>query len=133
MNSVNITGRVTRDIELRQSTNGTSVCSFYVAVKRPHSAESYFFKCVAWRKTAENLCRFVGKGDMVGITGYIYTRKYTDNSGNEREVVEISADDVTFLSKKTQNTENPNNSASDMDGFEDFEDFGEVNEDDLPF
>lgn len=64
---------------------------------------------------------------MVGVTGYIYTRKYTDRNGTEREVVEISADDVTFLSKKSQNSEAPQ---SLDDEFEDFEDF---DEDDMPF
>ena len=127
MNSINITGRATKDIELRQSTSGISVCSFSIAVKRPRSSETDFFRCVAWRKTAEALSQYVSKGDMVGVTGYIYTRKYTDKNGNEREVIEISADEVTFLGKKSQNTENPQSLDEEFENLEDFD------ESDMPF
>ncbi len=129
MNSVNLMGRVTKDISLRQTPNGVNVCSFSIAVRRPHSSknETDFFTCVAWRKLAETLSVYVKKGDMIGVTGYLYNRKHKGNDGVEREVTELNVDDISFSSSKSKTQETP--SGINSDGFEDIE----GQEDDLPF
>lgn len=97
MNSINITGRVTNDIELKTTQQGTSVCSFTVAVDRPAVKDKTdFIDCVAWRQKAEFLSKYFAKGDGIEITGVLTTRNYEDKNGNKRKAVEVVCDQVSF-------------------------------------
>ena len=83
MNKVIIIGRNTKDIELRQTTSGTSAIEFSIAVNRAFKnakgeSEVDFFNCVAFSKLAETISRYVKKGDQVGIEGRLQTRSYTN-------------------------------------------------------
>ncbi len=106
MNRAVIVGRTTKAPELRRTEKDIPVVSFTVAVNRPFKTqgeqEADFINCVAWRKQAENVAQYVGKGDRVGVDGRIQTRSFDDKEGTRRFVTEIVADNVQFLEPKKQ-------------------------------
>lgn len=110
MNHIVLIGRVTSDIELKQTTANTLVSSFSIAVKRTFKNangeyESDFFNCVAFAKLAETVSKYVKKGDQVGVEGRLQTRNYTNKEGRKVYVTEIIVENVEFLqSKKEYNT-----------------------------
>lgn len=98
MNSTILIGRISSEIELKQTRDGKSVTSFSLAVKRPYSAETTdFFTIVAWEKKAEFMSRTFKKGAPVGIRGYLTTRTWTDNHGLKHYTTEIIMDEVSFM------------------------------------
>jgi len=104
MNKVILIGNLTRDPELSTSQQGISYCRFGIAVNRRFSNanennEVDFFNVIAWRTTAENCAKFLRKGKKVAVFGMVQIRKY-DKDGQERQAVEISADEVEFLSPR---------------------------------
>lgn len=125
-----LTGRVTKDIELKVTPTGKSVCSFSLAVERKfvQNGEKVtdFINCQLWGKSAETLEKYGKKGMMIGVEGRLQTRKYTNQQGQTVYVTEVVAESFSFLEKKQSN---------DQPQFNDFEDYGgfEVNDDDLPF
>lgn len=125
-----LAGRVTKDIELKVTPTGKSVCSFSLAVERKfvQNGEKVtdFINCQLWGKSAETLEKYVKKGMMIGVEGRIQTRKYTNQQGQTIYVTEVVADSFSFLEKKQSN---------DQQQFNDFENYSgfEVNDDDLPF
>ena len=131
MNKVIIIGRNTKDIELRQTSSGTSAVEFSIAVNRTFKnangeRESDFFNCVAFSKLAETISKYVKKGDQVGIEGRLQTRNYTNKEGRKVYVTEIVVENVEFLQSKKQDGQTP----TESDPFH----FEEVDvEDGLPF
>ncbi|MBQ3008646.1 MAG: single-stranded DNA-binding protein [Oscillospiraceae bacterium] len=116
MNVVCLLGRLTADPELRQTPNGTSVCSFSVAVNRAYSGangerQADFINCVAWRQTAEFISRYFRKGNMIGLNGSIQTRTYQDkDTGKNRTAFEVIINNAYFAESK-------GNSAQSNQGF----------------
>lgn len=104
MNSTNHIGRITADPELRRTTDGTAVCSFTLAVRRPRVKDvSDFIDFVVWRQTAEYLCQYGHKGDIVAVTnGVLQSRKWVDKNGNNRVAWEINSDSIELLSSKRE-------------------------------
>lgn len=106
INTAVIMGRLTADPELRQTQSGISVTRFSVAVERPYSKDGErqtdFLDVVAWRNTADFVCRYFVKGQMIALSGSIQTRAYTDRDGNKRKSVEIVADGVSFCGDKPE-------------------------------
>lgn len=110
LNRVVLVGRLARDPELRYTNNNNvPVVSFTLAVNRPFASggtgagdnkEADFLPCIAWRKQAENISKYVRKGHMVAVDGRIQTRDYVDNTNNRRFVTEIVCDSVVFLEPK---------------------------------
>jgi single-strand DNA-binding protein len=136
-NKVVLIGRLTKDPELRYTSNNIPVCSFSLAVNRPFQSAANdrsadFFNCTAWRKQAENIAKYVSKGSMVAVEGRLQTRDYMDEKINARRyITEIVADSVVFLDSKSQgNDDTPNEKEPDEDI--DTGNFNNV-EDDLPF
>lgn len=107
MNSVNIIGRLTRDPELKTTSGGKTVTEFTIAVDKFGSEEGMFFRVKAWGKTAEFVSNYVQKGHKVAVSGRLDQRKYTDQNGNNREIVEIVADNVQSLTPKGEGTSRP--------------------------
>lgn len=100
MNRVILIGRLTRDPELRYTTNGTAVTTFTVAVDRKFNRnEADFIPIVVWNKAAENCANYLGKGRMVAIEGRLQIRSYDTQEGQKRWVTEVIADEVKFLDK----------------------------------
>lgn len=132
MNICTIMGRLTDNLELRKTTSEVSVCRFTVAVDRGYQKDGErqtdWIDVVAWRGTAEFLCKYFGKGDMVAISGSVQTRSYEDKEGKKRKAVELVADKAFFCGKK-ETTQTATTTATPNAA-----DFEEVGDDDLlPF
>ena len=102
INRAVLTGRLTRDPELRYTTSGTAVVSFTLAVDRQFrnqngDRDADFINCVIWRKSAENFSNFTHKGSLVGIEGRIQTRNYENQQGNRVYVTEVVVDNFALL------------------------------------
>ena len=135
LNKVIIGGRMTADPELKQTPQGVSVTSFSVAVnRRGKDAQTDFINCVAWRQTAEFICKFFKKGSSICISGSVQTRTWNDQQNNKRYATEIVADEAYFVDAKA---DAPQGSfSSDAPSFQTQESakFEEVTgDDDLPF
>lgn len=143
LNNAVIMGRLVAQPELRKTESGISVTSFTVAVDRRFSKQGEekqadFIDIIAWRNTAEFVCKYFSKGQMIAIQGYIQTRTYEDKDGNKRKAVEIVADNVSFCGSKNDNAAADQNTSSlppaQAYATADAEDFKEIPEDDdLPF
>lgn len=104
MNQVVLTGRLTKDPELRTTTSDKQVASFTLAVDK-YGEGADFINCVVWGKQAENLCKYQGKGSQIALSGRISTRNYEDAKGNKQYVTEVIADSIEFLGTKKEQTE----------------------------
>ena len=105
LNVAAIMGRLVADPELRHSPNDIAVTTFTLAVDRSYSRagterQTDFIDVVAWRQTAEFVCKYFSKGRMMAVTGSIQTRNYEDKQGNKRKAFEIVANDVSFADSK---------------------------------
>lgn len=104
INRVVLVGRLTRDPEMRTTGTGKSVVDFSIAVQKrikptDGSPDADFFRVIAWEKTAEFVNNYLTKGRLVAVDGRLTTRKFTDKNGNEREVVEVVAENVQGLDR----------------------------------
>lgn len=107
MNKLTIIGNLTRDPELRTTPNGYTVCDFTVAVNRRRGQnaangqpETDFFRVSAWRQLGENCAKYLAKGRKVCVMGPVSARAYQGNDGQTRVSLEVTAEDVEFLSSR---------------------------------
>lgn len=104
MQKVFMIGNLTRDPELSETASGISVCKFSIAVNRNYGGEDRktdFFNVVAWRGLGENVARYAKKGNKVAVSGSIELRNYEDNEGIKRTAVDIVAQEVEFLTPRS--------------------------------
>lgn len=105
INSIALTGRLTRDVELRYTQSGTAVGTFTLAVDRQYKRDGEptadFINCVIWRKSADNFAKFTRKGSLVGVEGHIQTRNYDNNQGQRVYVTEVVVENFALLESKT--------------------------------
>ena len=95
-------GRLTNDVELKTTPQGTAVCTFSVAVNRKgKDAQADFINCQAWRGTAEFISKFFKKGSSICIVGSIQTRSWDDQNGNKRFATEVNVDEAYFVDSKS--------------------------------
>lgn len=105
MNIVAITGRITKDLELKQAGQ-TQVINFSMAVENPYKKDdASFFEIVAFGKTAELLNTYCGKGSKIGVDGTLKQDRFTDKEGKNRSVVRITANRIEFLDTKQSNNQ----------------------------
>jgi single-strand DNA-binding protein len=101
LNIITIMGRITKDIELRRTNNGTSVASFTLAVDRDFDkGKTDFIECVAWKNTAEFAAKYFGKGSKVVLTGSLQMRDWEDKNGSKRRNAEIIVSSMYFADSK---------------------------------
>lgn len=105
MNKLVIIGNICRAPELRQTQSGLSVCTFTVAVNRRRQTnndqqEADYFRVTAWRQLGENCAKYLTKGRKVCVIGPVSISTYTGNDGKTRAQMEVTADDVEFLTPK---------------------------------
>ena len=104
LNKVILGGRLTSDVEVKQTPNGVSVCTFSLAVNRKPSKDGQqqtdFFNCTAWRQTAELIGKYFGKGSSICVVGSIQIRSWTDNNGQKRYATDIVVEEVQFVDSK---------------------------------
>ena len=149
MNKAILMGRLTRDPEMRTTPQGTSVCSFSIAVNRRFAKEGQqnadFINCVAWRQQAEFICKYFTKGSMIAVVGSIQTRTWDSQDGKKQYATEVVVDEAHFTGSKSEtgttgaapsNTgfNQPADNSSPFDEF-DTQGFAAMggSEDDLPF
>lgn len=136
MNNVSLLGRITSDPELRATSNGTSVTSFNLAINGLPNANGEqrtdFIPITIWKKQAENVCKYVHKGDQLAINGRMQSSNYETKDGEKRTKIEVVASNVIFIGSKKKE-EQPKEETS----YDDYEDFnGDVElslDDSLPF
>ena len=136
MNDVKLSGRLTRDPELKHTPAGVAVASFSLAVDRKFNREEAdFIPIIAWRKTAEFVAKYFRKGQRVIISqGRIRVDSYTDRDGNKRTRFEVVADEVEFADSRRAPEDRPAGSAAaDYMTSGDFEELDEGDGGDLPF
>ena len=102
MNKATLIGRLAADPELRQTGEGTNVTNFTIAVTRSYSGkesevQTDWIDIVAWRNTAEFVCKYFQKGSPIIVEGSIQTRMWEDKAGQKRKTVEILAESVEFV------------------------------------
>lgn len=108
-NKVILMGRLVADPELKQTNGGVSVANFTIAVDRKYNKgeekQADFINIIAWRQTAEFICKHFTKGSAILVEGELQTRSWTDQQGNKRYATEVVAHEVTFCeSKKNSET-----------------------------
>jgi len=137
MNSVVLMGRLTHSPELKHTPSDVAVVKFTLAVDRGYSKNSEekvtdFIDIVAWRNTAEFVCKYFKKGQLVAVEGSLQVRNYEGRDGNKRKAFEIVASQVHFAESKKENKEfeYDNKPQSYSNGSNN--DFIEI-QDDLPF
>lgn len=115
MNQVCLIGRLTKDVQERRTQNGKSVVSFTLAVDRRKKEDGAdFINCIAWDKAAETIARYVHKGDLFGVTGYIQTRSY-EKDGRMNYATEVVTTGFQFLEHKRESDGSSVQNKSDYD------------------
>lgn len=155
INNVVLVGRLTKELDLRYTANGTAVASFTTAVNRQFTnqkgeRDADFINCVIWRKSAENMASYTKKGSLVGLEGRLQTRSYDNQQGQRVYVTEVVVETFSLLESKNKNTADqssgsvhtgpspaPNRSqgsdAPQNDPFENSSQPIDISDDDLPF
>ncbi|MBR4830920.1 MAG: single-stranded DNA-binding protein [Bacilli bacterium] len=151
MNRVELIGRLTRDPELRYSSNNLANCRFTLAVNRTFQSQNGeqgtdFISIVVFNKQAENVKKYIAKGSLVAVTGRIQTGSY-EKDGRTIYTTDVVADNVQFLETKAQSANRDNVSISDFESsdssnagsdmsdevFANFGDSIEISDDDIAF
>ncbi|MBQ4097845.1 MAG: single-stranded DNA-binding protein [Clostridia bacterium] len=106
MNKVILVGNLTRDPELSETPSGVAVCRFAIAVSRDYASadgtrETDFFNITVWRGRAENCGKYLKKGNKVAIVGSLQNRSYEDKDGIKRNVTDVVANEVEFLTPRS--------------------------------
>lgn len=126
MNNVSLVGRITKDVELREASNGTKYVGFTLAVGEYRNGTEYtnFIPCVAWDRNAFNMAKFLHKGSLISVFGKVSTRNKNEN-GKYETIVNIIVERVEFLGSKhgsnNSQTIERNDSNFDMDQINTFE------------
>ncbi len=123
LNMVAIMGRLTAEPELRHTPSGISVTTFTVAVNRSYVKQGAerptdFIDVVAWRTTAEFICKYFKKGQMIAIDGSIQTRTYVDKEEKKRKAFEILANNVYFTESKSSSSSVATSSTATEDRYQ---------------
>ena len=139
LNKVILIGHLTANPELKNTPGGVSVTSFAIGVTRRYTKQGEqpttdFINIVAWRTTAEFICKYFRKGQAICICGSIQTRSYTQNS-EKRYATEVVADEATFVEKKASETGTSRGASPSPTMTENFPaEFADVTDDEeLPF
>lgn len=148
INRAILVGRLTRDPELRYTSNGTAMAKFTLAVDRQFTnqqgeRETDFINCVIWRKSAENLSNLVHKGSLIGIDGNIQTSRYENKEGHTVYQTQVAVDNFSLLEPKNKSEEASSvkpftslpkgDSEQPNDPFENTNDSIDISNDSLPF
>ncbi len=106
LNKVVLAGRLTADIELKQTTAGVSVVTFSLAINRRRAvdkeSQTDFINCQAWRQTAEFIAKYFKKGSAICVTGSIQTRSWTDKHGEKHYATEVVVDEAMFVDSRNE-------------------------------
>ena len=132
MNRVEFIGNLSKAPDVKQTTSGKTVCSLTIAVNRRYkdaqgNATADFFSVQAWEKLAELCARYLDKGSKVFVSGELRNRSYEAKDGSKRTVTEIIANEVEFLSPKSESAPAGSTAVPPVEKWE------QVEDSDLPF
>jgi len=135
MNVIALVGRITADPELKHTQSGIAVSRFSIAVDRAYTKQGEekqvdFINVVAWRNSAEFLCKYFSKGQRIGVQGSVRTGSYMDENGIKRYTFEVYADRLEFVERKDKDNGSSSGN-SDLSAGQNEEYI--PNDDDLPF
>ena len=142
MNKIVLIGNLTHDPETRSTPNGVTVCSFTIAVNRRFASQggekqTDFFRINAWRQLGDLCARYLTKGRKVAVIVELQARTYEAKDGTTRLSLDVSADEVEFLSPKGQEDGSANYSAprpqQSHGSSQDMAGFNDISSDDIPF
>ena len=107
LNRVVLMGRLVADPELKTTNTGVSVTSFRIAVDRSYvkagaERQADFFDVVAWRSSAEFVCRNFSKGSLIAVDGQLQSRQYQTKDGQNRTAIEVVADNISFTGERRE-------------------------------
>lgn len=114
INNVVLIGRLTKDVELRQTNNNNQMVSFTLAVNRPFKGQdgtqqTDFINCKAFNKTAQNIARYCGRGSLVAVHGSIQTGSYPKKDGTTAYTTDVMVNQIAFLESKPQGNQQQGN------------------------
>lgn len=139
MNKITLIGNLTHDPESRSTPNGVTVCTFTIAVNRkfaPQGGERQtdFFRINAWRQLGENCSRYLAKGRKVAVIGELQARMYEAKDGSTRMSLDVTADEVEFLTPRAQDEGSGYTAAPRLQANpQDLAGFTDISSDDIPF
>ena len=106
LNNITLMGRLTRDPELRKTSNDVEWVTFSVAVEREYGdKKTDFIPCVAWRGTAQFIDKYFAKGQMICCEGRLENNPYEDKNGNKRDSWQVNVSGVHFCGSKAETNE----------------------------
>ena len=134
INSCVLVGRITKEVQERRTQNGTPVVSFTLAVDRRKKEDGAdFINCIAWNKSAETIAKYVHKGDLFGVTGYIQTRSY-EKDGRTNYATEVVTTGFQFLERKREMSSDSPSGQYKSDSYDGWENTSnDINDSELPF
>ncbi|MBE9855114.1 single-stranded DNA-binding protein [Enterococcus faecalis] len=138
MNSVNLVGRLTKEVDLKYTPKGNATGTFILAVNRNYTnangeREADYIRCIIWRKAAETLAKFTGKGSLIGIHGRLQTRNYQNQQGQTMYVTEVLVSDFYLLESKEVNEQRAKAITNNQLEQSMLENDVQVSDSDLPF
>ena len=108
MNSINISGRLTKDPECREFEDSKVVCDFTVAVNGYKKEDTIFVKIKAWGNRAKSCSKFCKKGSLVNVTGSLRSNSWKAKDGSSRREMFVLASDVEFVNTKPEDVPHQN-------------------------
>lgn len=138
MNVITLVGRLTVAPELKHTETGIAVSRFSIAVdrafqKQGEERQTDFINIVAWRSSAEFLCRYFKKGQRIGVTGSVRTGSYMDRDGIKRNTFEVYADRLEFVERKEKSSSSESTNSVPTDNQENFSEVPPPYNDELPY
>ena len=139
MNKITLIGNLTHDPEVRSTPNGVTVCTFNIAVNRrfaPQGGEKVtdFFRINAWRQLGDTCAKYLSKGRKVAVIGELQARTYEAKDGTTRMSLDVSADEVEFLSPRQQDDGSGDSAPRQSNAApQDLAGFTDIQSDDIPF
>lgn len=106
LNKVTLGGRITHDLEIKQTPQGTAILSFSIAVNRKNNkTQTDFINCKAFGKTAETICKYFKKGSTICICGNIQVGNWQDQNGQKRTSTDVVVDEFFFVDSRNEVSE----------------------------
>lgn len=141
MNKVILVGNLTADPETRTTSSGVSMCTFRIAITRPYkdadgNKPTDFIPIIAWRQLGERCGQYLAKGRKVAVSGSLQSRQYEDKTGQKRTAYEVIAEDVEFLTPRSEGgapMPSPPPASLHSADYDDVQGFTELEDSELPF
>lgn len=124
MNKIMVNGRLTKDVEIGETKNGVRRAFFTIASKtkikdQDGNTKTDFFRCVAWRTTADIIAKYLKKGDSIVCYGFVTQKTITKEDGTSQFYVEINVDDFEFNGTTNNGNKGVNEDWTESDTIED--------------